>query len=296
MSGSHAATAVPAVADGLSGVVTSAKGPEAGVWVIAETKDLPTRFIKIVVTDDQGRYVLPGIAERPVQALGPRLWPGGFNSSHRVARPAGGFDRCTGPRREGGGAILSSQLLVLAAPRAAGQRVPWNRQKRERDCARAEDPTALAGAISKEKIACMCHQQGDQAYAGTCRQQRRRMGQGAAEDGSALLAIRPIGNDQRERLVAKCRTTWRGFGRDALVRHDGRLDQADRRRRDSAGSAAAAKRDRAQHRHHTEMDWGNGRFMHDIAATDRRDPKLSSQTDRCTAWAPSRARSRRWIL
>src|SRR5215207_4720821 len=43
----------------IGGVVTSAKGPEAGVWVIAETRDLPTKFIKIVATDDQGRYVLP---------------------------------------------------------------------------------------------------------------------------------------------------------------------------------------------------------------------------------------------
>src|SRR5499427_10998403 len=43
----------------LGGVVTSRNGPEAGVWVIAETRDLPTRFIKIVVTDDQGRYVIP---------------------------------------------------------------------------------------------------------------------------------------------------------------------------------------------------------------------------------------------
>ena len=43
----------------LGGVVRSANGPEAGVWVIAETTDLPTKFAKIVVTDDQGRYVLP---------------------------------------------------------------------------------------------------------------------------------------------------------------------------------------------------------------------------------------------
>jgi hypothetical protein len=43
----------------LGGVVRSANGAEAGVWVIAETTDLPTKFIKIVVTDDQGRYVLP---------------------------------------------------------------------------------------------------------------------------------------------------------------------------------------------------------------------------------------------
>ena len=35
----------------IGGVVTSANGPEAGVWVIAETTDLPTRYIKEVVTD-----------------------------------------------------------------------------------------------------------------------------------------------------------------------------------------------------------------------------------------------------
>jgi len=43
----------------ISGTVTGEKGPEAGVWVIAETKDLLTNFIKIVVTDDRGRFVLP---------------------------------------------------------------------------------------------------------------------------------------------------------------------------------------------------------------------------------------------
>src|ERR1035438_5929738 len=48
-------------ADDIGGVVTGAKGPEAGVWVIAETRDLPTKYVKIVVTDDQGRYVLPDL-------------------------------------------------------------------------------------------------------------------------------------------------------------------------------------------------------------------------------------------
>jgi len=43
----------------IGGVVTSPKGPEAGVWVIAETTDLPTKLVKIVVTDDQGRYLVP---------------------------------------------------------------------------------------------------------------------------------------------------------------------------------------------------------------------------------------------
>ena len=47
--------------DDIGGVVTGARGPEAGVWVIAETRDLPTRLIKIVVTNDQGRYLLPDL-------------------------------------------------------------------------------------------------------------------------------------------------------------------------------------------------------------------------------------------
>src|SRR5215475_9403506 len=45
----------------LGGVVSSPNGVEAGVWVIAETSDLPTKFAKAVVTDDRGRYVVPGL-------------------------------------------------------------------------------------------------------------------------------------------------------------------------------------------------------------------------------------------
>src|SRR5215213_4704589 len=47
--------------DDIGGVVTSGGRPEAGVWVIAETTDLPTTFARIVVTDDQGRYLLPDL-------------------------------------------------------------------------------------------------------------------------------------------------------------------------------------------------------------------------------------------
>jgi len=45
----------------ISGVVSGANGPEAGVWVIAETKDLPTKYVKIVVTDERGRYLIPDL-------------------------------------------------------------------------------------------------------------------------------------------------------------------------------------------------------------------------------------------
>src|SRR5687768_6771737 len=45
----------------IGGMVSSAKGAEAGVWVIAETTELPTKFARMVVTDDRGRYLLPDL-------------------------------------------------------------------------------------------------------------------------------------------------------------------------------------------------------------------------------------------
>jgi hypothetical protein len=57
----------------LGGVVTSAKGPEAGVWVIAETDDLPTKLAKIVVTDDNGRYLIPDLPKANY-----RVWVRGY--------------------------------------------------------------------------------------------------------------------------------------------------------------------------------------------------------------------------
>jgi hypothetical protein len=54
-------TPPPSPADAIAGTVTSPHGPEAGVWVIAETTELPTKYAKIVVTDDKGRYLLPDL-------------------------------------------------------------------------------------------------------------------------------------------------------------------------------------------------------------------------------------------
>ena len=57
----------------LGGVVAGPSGPEAGVWVIAETTDLPTKFAKIVVTDDLGRYLIPDLPRANY-----RVWVRGF--------------------------------------------------------------------------------------------------------------------------------------------------------------------------------------------------------------------------
>jgi hypothetical protein len=70
----------------LAGAVTGPNGPEAGVWVIAETTALPTRFVKIVVTDDQGRYMLPDLPQADYQ-----VWVRGYGlvDSPRVTASSG---------------------------------------------------------------------------------------------------------------------------------------------------------------------------------------------------------------
>jgi len=67
------AAAVELDGDDIGGVVTSRFGPEAGVWVIAETTELGTRYAKIVVTDEQGRYVVPDLPKARY-----RLWARGY--------------------------------------------------------------------------------------------------------------------------------------------------------------------------------------------------------------------------
>jgi cytochrome c553 len=59
--------------DDIGGVVTGPGGPEAGVWVIAETRDLQVRYIKSVVTDDRGRYVVPDLPKATYS-----LWARGY--------------------------------------------------------------------------------------------------------------------------------------------------------------------------------------------------------------------------
>src|ERR1700758_2232825 len=74
----------------IGGVVTGPSGPEAGVWVIAETTDLPTKFAKIVVTDDLGRYVIPDLPPATY-----KVWVRGYglvDGPKVEARPGGTVD------------------------------------------------------------------------------------------------------------------------------------------------------------------------------------------------------------
>lgn len=93
--------------DDLGGVVTGPKGPEAGVWVIAETTDLPTKFVKIVVTDDQGRYLVPDLPKASYN-----VWVRGYGlvDSPKV--------------RTAPGKILNLKAIAAPNPHAAAQYFP----------------------------------------------------------------------------------------------------------------------------------------------------------------------------
>ena len=101
--------------DDIGGVVTGPKGPEAGVWVIAETRDLPVRYIKSVVTDDRGRFVVPDLPPANYQ-----VWARGYglvDSAKATAKPGQRLAHHRGRRAERGRrrALLPGDLLVLDA-------------------------------------------------------------------------------------------------------------------------------------------------------------------------------------
>src|SRR5687768_11277197 len=99
--------AVAVDADDIGGVVTGPNGPEGGVWVIAETDDLPTKFRKIVVTDDRGRYLVPDLP-----AANYVLWVRGYGlvDSPRV--------------RSERGRVVALPAVVAPDARAAAQVYP----------------------------------------------------------------------------------------------------------------------------------------------------------------------------
>ena len=114
--GAQDSTQVRLDADDIGGVVRSAKGPEAGVWVIAETGALQTTFRKIVVTDDQGRFVVPDLPRSGGKPY--NVWVRGYGlvDSRTCPRQPGQTGHSSGGRRTeraGCGPDLSRRLLVL---------------------------------------------------------------------------------------------------------------------------------------------------------------------------------------
>ena len=99
----------PEAADDLRGVVRGPDGVEAGVWVIAETDELDTRFRKIVVTGDDGRFLVPDLPEASY-----RVWVRGYGLADSEPVPAEP------------GRTLTLRATPAASPRDAARVYPAN--------------------------------------------------------------------------------------------------------------------------------------------------------------------------
>ena len=130
----------------IGGVVSSTNGPEAGVWVVAETTDLPTRYTKEVVTDDRGRYLIPALpaATYTVFARGYGL----VDSPKVAAKPGQQIDLkpSIAPDKKSRCEIISGELLVRDAERSREERVSRHRTRRQRNLDEHQNAGAVAAS------------------------------------------------------------------------------------------------------------------------------------------------------
>ena len=103
------APGVLAAGDDIAGTVTGAAGPEAGVWVVAETGDFDTSFRKTVVTDDAGRFLVPDLPDATYD-----VWVRGYGLVDSDKSPARPGDR------------LELTVRAAASPREAAEIYPAN--------------------------------------------------------------------------------------------------------------------------------------------------------------------------
>ena len=105
----EASRVAPTEGGDITGLVRSSNGVEAGVWVIAETDDLPTEFVKIVVTNDEGRFLLPDLQEATYD-----VWVRGYglvDSTPVTGRP---------------GQDLTLEAVLASTPNEAAKIYPGN--------------------------------------------------------------------------------------------------------------------------------------------------------------------------
>jgi len=246
----------------VEGVVTGPNGPEAGVWVIAETADLPTKFAKIVVTDDQGRYVIPELPQASYN-----VWVRGYGlvDSPKIK---------TTP-----GATLKLTAVVAPSAKAAAEYYPagyWFSLLQPP--AKEEFPGTVANGISpgmkhqaqflwqiKSGNCMSCHALGDIGtrkllpslgqFDSSEKAWARRLQSGQA-GGNMISALAQVGQARALKMFAD----WT----DRIAA--GELPPAPRRPQGIERNVVI-----------TQWDWADPKaYLHDLVTTDRRNPTINA--------------------
>ena len=251
-------------ADDIGGVVTGTKGPEAGVWVIAETHDLPTRFAKIVVTNDDGQYLIPDLP-----AANYSVWVRGYglvDSPKKEAKP---------------GSTLNLDAVVAPDEKAAAEYYPagyWFSLLHVPDKSKFPGTGPAGNGISPEiktqaaflrqvkSGTCMaCHALGTKGtrqfqpslgkFNSSFAAWERRIGSGQA-GASMISSAHLIGREELLRMFAD----WT----DRIA--NGEVPQAPPRPQGVERNVVIS-----------QWDWADPKaYLHDVVSTDRRKPTVNA--------------------
>jgi hypothetical protein len=244
----------------IGGVVTGPNGPEAGVWVIAETTGLPTKFAKIVVTDDQGRYLLP---ELPQAAYS--VWVRGYglvDSPKQQAAPGRALD-----------------LRAVPAPdeKAAAQYYPaiywYSMMKippRSEFGGKSDIPEAVSQVgwlISMKSNGCIgCHQLGQLST----RSIPASLGEFASHEEAWLRRVQSgqSGEQMVNQIAGNLGSApFKYFGDWTERVANGELPHAKPKRPEGVERNIVV----------TSWEWGDERkYLHDLIASDRRIPTVNA--------------------
>jgi len=240
----------------LGGIVSGQNGPEAGVWVIAETTDLPTPFTKVVVTDDGGRYVIPDLPKANY-----KVWARGYGlvDSAKTETPLG--------------KIVNLSAMPAPTAAAAAEHYPpiyWFSLMRVPGKSEFPLPKIKSQGewltVIKSGACQSCHPLGTPGM--------RRIGKELGEFQNSADAW-------EKRLQA-------GSAMNLMARDITRLDTqialklfGDWTDRIAAGELPFAKPDRPKGIERnvviTMWDWGRTTsYLHDAVSTDRRNPRLNA--------------------
>ena len=248
----------------IGGVITGQNGPEAGVWVIAETHDLPTRFAKIVVTDDNGRYLIPGLPTANYS-----VWVRGYglvDSPKKESKP---------------GSTLNMDAVVAPNPHAAAEYYPagyWFSLLHAPDKSKFPGTGPAGNGISpniktqadflrsiKSGTCLACHQLGSKGtrefqsslgkFNSSADAWERRLQSGQA-GGNMISALHEIGREE----VLKMFADWT----DRIK--EGEVPQAPPRPQGLERNVVI-----------TQWDWADPKaYLHDLVSTDRRNPTVNA--------------------
>ena len=249
--------------DDLAGTVTGPSGPEAGVWVIAETGDLPTPYAKIVVTDDRGRYLVPDLPKANYS-----VWVRGYGLTDSPKT------------RTAPGKTLDLKAVPASSPAAAAQYYPASQWLSLMEIpAKSEFPGT---GDSGNGINPNMKTQGDwirQVKSGGCTACHALGTKGTREIPTALGQF-PTGVAAWDRRIksgqagGQMNAQLNNFGRARVLKMF--ADWTDRIKAGDLPPAPQRPQGAERNVVITQWDWADPKaYLHDVVSTDRRNPRVN---------------------